>query len=171
MQGLFGENYGKSAVLSECRTYRYLLGRKWDDGPCVTWLMLNPSTADADVDDHTIRKCVGFSRRWGFGRLIVVNLFALRATDPRFLAKNLDPVGPENDFYICEALREARQVICAWGCEQHLTTVKLKQRVKDVCWHFPKDLPAKCLGFRKDDAPKHPLTLSYETKLVQFKRA
>ncbi|MDB5297796.1 MAG: hypothetical protein JWO31_3779 [Phycisphaerales bacterium] len=73
-----------AAVLSPCERYRYVLHRWWDESkPAVCWLMLNPSTADAATDDPTIRKCCGFARAWGAGGIAVVNLFALRATDPR----------------------------------------------------------------------------------------
>jgi hypothetical protein len=70
------------ADLSDCGTYRYRLGRRWAEGPVDVWIMLNPSTADATVDDRTIGRCMEFSRRWGAGALVVGNLFALRATDP-----------------------------------------------------------------------------------------
>ena len=162
-----GANEGlDGAVLSACGTYRYRLDRWWDDGTCVTWLMLNPSTADATIDDPTIRKCMGFSKRWGFGRMIAVNLFALRATDPRKLAKNTDPVGPENDWYIRQAFKDSRQVVCAWGCLQHLTP-NLRPRIRRVLSlaieeYLPDDIVT--LGYRKDGAPRHPLMLGYDSE-------
>lgn len=104
-----------SAVISECGTYRYRLERSWDTGkPCGVFVMLNPSVANADLDDPTIRRCVGFARAWGWGRLVVVNLFAYRATDPKELKAAVDPVGPENDRHIREAVAD-RPVVCAWG--------------------------------------------------------
>lgn len=164
----------RAAEISPCGTYRYQLKRRWDDGKCVAWLMLNPSTADALQDDATIRKCMGFSKRWGYGRMIVVNLFALRSTDPRALVRNTDPVGIDNDYWIIRSLKDgARECICAWGCQQHLTTPKLRGRIRGVMELFGKDgvcgfPPAMCLGYRKDGAPRHPLILAYETPREPF---
>lgn len=165
---LFPELGEDTAVFSPCQTYRYFLRRDWDDGRCIAWLMLNPSTATATVNDPTIRKCIGFSKRWGYARLIVVNLFALRSTDPRGLARNTDPVGPENDYWIAQAANESREVVCAWGCMQHLTG-KLADRVPHVSGIVSKlDKPLTCLGYRKDGTPRHPLMVAYETPRVEF---
>lgn len=168
---LFTDISPGSAVFSPCGTYRYQLRREWGDGEGVAWLMLNPSTATAEEDDPTIRKCVGFSKRWGFGRMVVVNLFALRSTDPRALAKNTDPVGVHNDYHILKALTPCPQVICAWGCQQHLTTPALKARPARVMDLIQREIVActpMCLGLRKDGAPRHPLMLAYETERVNF---
>ena len=164
---LFPET-ASSAVFSPCGAYRYRLDRRWDDGKCVAFLMLNPSTADAEVDDPTIRRCVGFAQRWGYGRLIVVNLFALRSTDPRALARHTNPVGVENDYHIIDAMREARECVCAWGCQQHLTTPKLKQRPESVLNMIRAHAPTVCLGLRKDGAPRHPLMLGYGVERLLF---
>lgn len=104
----------RSAVISADGAYRYRLDRRWRAGAAVAWVMLNPSTADADAEDATSRRCAAFSRSWGFGALSVVNLYALRATDPAELWLAKDPVGPENDRYIAEALTGAA-VVAAWG--------------------------------------------------------
>src|SRR5262245_13227298 len=104
-----------SAELSPCGRYRYALTRTWGDPKkVVCWVMLNPSTADADQDDPTIRRCLGFSRAWGAGGLVVVNLFALRATDPDQLRIAADPVGPDNDSHLSTAAF-GRLVVAAWG--------------------------------------------------------
>lgn len=96
--------------------YRYWLSRTWDErGEPMAWIMLNPSTADASVDDPTIRRCMGFAKAWGFGSLWVVNLFALRSTDPAALRTHPDPVGPRNDEFIREAAQHASLVVAAWG--------------------------------------------------------
>src|SRR3989449_11540410 len=105
------------ACFSRCGTYRYALWRRWAAGPQVLFVMLNPSTADAQRDDPTIRRCIGFARRWGCGGIEVVNLFALRATDPRRLRYTRDPVGPENVAHLARAAGRASLVGAAWGAD------------------------------------------------------
>jgi hypothetical protein len=106
-----------AATLSACGRYRYTLRRDLDTrpGPTVAFVMLNPSTADAATDDPTLRRVQGFARRLGAARLLVVNLFAWRATSPRALAAAADPVGPKNRAAVRAALRAADHVIAAWG--------------------------------------------------------
>jgi len=96
MNALFAGFDGRGTELSPCGIYRYTLTREWEDGRCVAWLMFNPSNADATDDDATIRKCIGFSKRWGYGRMAVVNLYGVRSRDPKTVAKTADPVGPLN---------------------------------------------------------------------------
>src|SRR4051794_16373452 len=104
------------AVLSPDGQYRYRLERTWEArAGTVTWIMLNPSTADAEVDDPTLTRCLSFTRAAGWGRLLVVNLFALRSTDPAQLAQHADPVGPRNLDHVREALQEANLIVAAWG--------------------------------------------------------
>lgn len=106
----------KSAILSADRKYRYVLTRIWDETkPTVVFIGLNPSTADEEVDDKTIRKCIGYAKRWGYGKLIMVNLFAFRSTDPSMLKRVEDPVGPDNDSYIQKCVSESNLVIACWG--------------------------------------------------------
>lgn len=110
---LFGA--GK-AVFSADRAYRYRLSRIWgSSGTHAVWVMLNPSTADALADDATIRRVMAFTKAWGLGGLTVVNLFALRATDPRELRRHPDPAGPANDQFIAGALDSSVVVVAAWG--------------------------------------------------------
>src|SRR5947209_16246810 len=104
------------AIFDSTGTYRYSLWRQWStDCPPVAFIMLNPSTADDRKDDPTIRRCIGFARAWGFGALEVVNLFAYRATDWSKLLEVDDPVGPENDDYIVQAVERCPCVVAAWG--------------------------------------------------------
>lgn len=108
----------RNAELSPCGLYRYWLWRKWSDGgKRVTFVMLNPSTADALMDDPTIRKCVGFAKRLGFDELFVVNLFAYRATEPKELQRVGWRIaeGPANDNHTATACMLASLVIAAWG--------------------------------------------------------
>src|SRR5581483_9586135 len=95
--------------------YRYSLARFFGDGGVVNFIMLNPSTADAETDDPTIRRCLGFAKAWGYGTLVVTNLFAYRATDPAELAKAGDPVGPDNDTRLWSEAQLSDLVVCAWG--------------------------------------------------------
>lgn len=105
-----------SAIISDDGVYRYRLEREWDaERDKVAFLMLNPSTADATADDPTIRRCVGFAKSWGFGGIIVGNLFALRATSPRALYGHPDPVGPENDEHLRRIALDSETIVCAWG--------------------------------------------------------
>ncbi len=116
MLDLFSKEPMSSAILSGCGAYRYRLDRQWDaEKPKLAFLMLNPSTADASQDDPTIRRCIGFAKAWGFGSLIVGNLFALRSTDPKALYSHSDPIGPDNDRHLLAIAKSARKIICAWG--------------------------------------------------------
>jgi hypothetical protein len=106
----------RAAVISACGLYRYTLTRRWDGlGGLINWIMLNPSTADASLDDPTIRRCVGFSKGWGYGAMVVTNLFAYRSTDPKAMKAAGDPVGPENDSYVMEWARASARVVLAYG--------------------------------------------------------
>ena len=147
-----------SAVLSECGTYRYELRRRWDPaGPVCAWVMLNPSTADAHRDDPTIRRCVGLSRSWGDAAIIVVNLYALRATHPRNLSSHPDPVGEDNDTWITLAASAAHRVVCAWGGHE-LANHRASQVTEIlVRTSIPTRHALSCLGLTTRGAPRHPL--------------
>ena len=146
----------RDAIISDCGVYRYLLQRSWDvRRQAVCFVMLNPSTADATLDDPTIRRCLGFASDLGFGQLEVVNLFALRATDPRMLRQHPDPTGPENDALISQAARVCQMTICAWG-----NRGKYKDRDKIVL-RLLRDNGAVpfALKLTKSGCPSHPLYL------------
>ncbi len=154
----------KSAVISPCGTYRYELRRQWGPEPPVGWVMLNPSTADAELDDPTIRRCISFSGAWGAGGIVVVNLYALRATDPGELARHHYPVGPENDRYWRAVADECSSVVCAWGA--HPQAVEVARAVMYALrQHREKTW---CLGTTKTGAPRHPLYVKSATELVRF---
>src|ERR687887_2165343 len=104
------------AVFSRCRRWRYLLWRRWDAArPVANFLMLNPSTADEFKLDPSCTRARRYAQRWGFGALIVTNLFGWRATDPAEMKAVREPVGRANDAAILRAAREAAIVVCAWG--------------------------------------------------------
>jgi hypothetical protein len=116
------EAVSRDARISECGRYRYELSRIWDHSKVVrpsiiNFCMLNPSTADATQDDATIRRCIGYAKGWGYGGLVVTNLYAFRATDPKDLwaARHHERVGPDNDRTLLEVATKADLVICAWG--------------------------------------------------------
>ena len=123
--------------------------------------MLNPSTADAEIDDPTIRRCKSFAQREGCSTLEVVNLYAYRATDPKQLWQVFDPIGPENDRYISEAVARADVVIAAWGAHAK------RLRAKSVARHIPD---AFALGFTIQGVPRHPLYLKSDAPLIHLDR-
>lgn len=154
------------AVLSECGTYRYELGG--DIGPSepllaasrpvkiVLWIMLNPSTADADGDDNTLRTIVKFSEIWGYTKVMVGNLYAFRTKDPKVLMRAMkagtDVVGPLNNIHLTQMVDRVRktsgEVIAAWGGNAKHGRVK---EVVDIAGEM------RCLRVNGDGSPVHPL--------------
>lgn len=145
------------ALLSPDGRYRYWLTREWGPGMRVCWVMLNPSTADASIDDPTIRRCIAFSKRWGFGSLIVVNLWAARATDPKALLALGDPVGPMNAEAIDLAVNGSALVILAWGAFAARMAAAERLRLHPEASAKAALVPVACLGRTKDGHPRHPL--------------
>ena len=145
-----------TATFSSCGFYRYSLTREIGSGSGVcNFVMLNPSTADAAEDDPTIRRCVGFSRAWGYAELVVTNLFAYRSTDPTALATAADPIGPDNDAALLKNASRADVVVCAWGCGG-----KLADRWKAVHQLLTgAGIPLTLLRLTKSGHPSHPLYL------------
>lgn len=139
------------AVLSDDRTYRYRLWRQWDvSKPTLAFVMLNPSTADETDDDPTIRRCLGYAKDWGYGSLVVGNLFALRSPDPERLREHDAPVGPENDAHLEAIAAEADRVVAAWGANG-----SLHDRAREVADLLAGELVA--LETTKSGHPVHPL--------------
>lgn len=151
----------RTATISPCNLYRYMLRRIWDDTlpPCY-WIMLNPSTADDKQDDPTIRRVVGFSRGWGFGSANVLNLFALRSPNPQDLIDSeeagIDIVGPDNDRHI-DSISDTATVIAAWGAHPMAAW-----RAFDVRKRFGNRL--LCLGTTQGGHPRHPLYVKSDTQ-------
>ncbi len=157
---------GAGALLSPCRTYRYLLVRRvsdrlFDRGVCV-FVMLNPSTADESADDATVRRCVGFARSLGKRWLLVANLFALRSRSPKNLRVapgSPDPVGPDNDRILaelCRGLSADDVLLAAWGIHGGLhgrgdAVLRLMREASPV--------PPQALGVTASGMPRHPLYL------------
>lgn len=160
------EDDRRAATLSSDRTYRYRLRRTWDaDKPPVAFIMLNPSTADETEDDPTVRRCIGYARDWGYGTLLVGNLFALRATDPDKLYEHPAPIGPENDRHLVEIANEAEVVVAAWGAHGGLA-----DRGPDVANNISHaaltDIYA--LGTTAEGHPVHPLYQPKDVDLEVF---
>ena len=172
-----------TAELSPDGVHRYKLTRRWGDGDrAVTWVLLNPSTATADVDDPTIRRCTGYAQRWGFDRLTIVNIFAIRSTDWRAVCDGLptrdatgsgpgdrsaphhDPVGgPRNDHAILEAARDAEFVVAAWG--SHGSERGRAAQVRSLL----ADFDLWCLKIVSEHEPGHPLYLRGDLTPIPYR--
>lgn len=165
---LLGES---TATFSLCYTYRYALTRRWGDGPLAAWVMLNPSTANAFVEDPTIRRCMAFARSWSAGGIVIHNLFALRSTDPKNLYGHPDPVGPDNDFAIASTFStdgpEVGPVIAAWGAHGSLNgRAGQVRRLLEA-----RGVRPLCLGTTKRGQPRHPLYVRGDTAAVDYRAA
>ena len=162
-----------SAIISNCGTFRYRLDREIIAGnnKAVAWIMVNPSTADATLNDQTIKKVIGFSERNGFGRAIVGNIFAYRATDVRELESTNDPVGPDNDTHLQRIIDESDKIIVAWGSIDKVPAIwRFRWSVVyDMIINSGGRLPF-CLGSCKNGHPKHPQMLGYNTPLTIWSR-
>lgn len=160
----------RTATISPCGTYRYDLTRRWADGPIALWIMLNPSTADAIEDDPTIRRCISFSKREGCGKLVVVNLYAFRSTDPKALLAATDAVGPQNHDTIryWMSLPQTSAVVAAWGAwpttQRHAPA---RPAVEQFARQYEQSL--RCLGTTKAGAPRHPLYVKGDQPLLPLK--
>lgn len=156
-----------SAVISSCGQYRYTLRRTIQPhgfNACV--IMVNPSTADATANDATIRKLMGFGKRFQWGEMTVVNKFAYRATDVKQLRVAAKPIGLLNDGHILEAMLLANIIVVAWGSLGKLPPA-LQQRWRSiVALAGALDKPLYCLGTCDDGHPKHPVMLSYANQLT-----
>lgn len=141
--------------------YRYYLTRRWDvTRPMLCWIMLNPSTADAFTNDHTIMKCMHYAQLWDFGGISVVNLFAFRTLSPLVLRQYAgDVIGPDNWRWVITFAAGARKIVCAWGA--HGDYMKRGATVRNSL----KDFPLYKLGTCLNGEPQHPLRLPYSRKL------
>ena len=140
--------------------YRYLLWREWNtNNKTISFIMLNPNSADADINDPTITRCINFAQSWGYGRLEVVNMFAYRTSKPSLLKKAVEPIGSDNDRFIVESVERCDRVILAWGNhgkwqKQDLYVLQLLKSYKHLY----------SLGITKQGCPRHPLYLCSTTK-------
>lgn len=155
---LFTDPSFVTAEFSPCRTWRYVLRRRWDVGkPAIGFILLNPSTADEMLDDPTIRRCIGYAKRWGHGGLVLGNVFALRSTDPAALRTHPNPIGPDNDKAILRIVAEADgNVVCGWG--MHGAFMNRGERVMELIRYYGQATP-KALSMTSTGQPGHPLYL------------
>jgi len=153
----------KNATFSSCRTYRYSLSRVWDKKKkYVLFIGLNPSTANEEADDPTIRRCVNYAKDWGYGGFMMVNLFAYRTTLPSNLKKVKYPIGSKNDKYIVILSKKADITVAVWG-----NNGNLYNRDKQVL-NLVSSL--MCLKINKSGQPAHPLYLKKDLKLINYTR-
>lgn len=148
--------------------YRFTLHRRWANGPLLAWVMLNPSTADEKKDDPTIQRIMRFSYRWGYGALVVVNLYPFRSSHPREMKKwrdkidwaSLEPSAERTAYYrnagiAAKAAAEADGVVVAWGATAFINDVKYWCDLAEI--EADREIDWLCLGVTQDGAPKHPL--------------
>lgn len=148
--------------------YRYWLRRTWGDGDNVCFVMLNPSIADHKIDDPTIRRCIAFGKRWGYGGLVVVNLFAYRTKNPSVLKEkstSVDVVGPRNDDHLIRAAKRSAKIVLAWGNSGSL--LGRGKEVADTLASMQTDA-LHCLAQTKRGHPFHPLYVPANKRLVRY---
>ena len=167
MEALESRAIQADARLSECGRYRYRLWRRWAEGPQALFILLNPSTADAHVDDPTLRRCMSFAQREGCAALEVVNLMAWRATSPADLPS--DPIracGPENLDHIRAAVVSTHgPIIAGWGA--HPMAATLAGALLTELRAMGRQVHA--LRLTKSGAPGHPLYIPKEAPLIAFR--
>jgi hypothetical protein len=161
------------AIFSPDRRYRYTLSRLWGHGPTLTFILLNPSTADALNDDPTIRRCMRYAEREGYTGVVILNLFALRSTDPRALLDAVrdcaDPIGPDNRVML-QGMCVRRQVVAAWGthASHRLLRGQADWTRTMLAARQPSGYGALCFGRTADGSPKHPLYLRSDAMLEAY---
>lgn len=154
MSLLFPIGDEKGAEFSPCRKWRYTLWRQWnfpEDRPVksIAFIGLNPSTADEEVEDNTVRRCINFSKDWGFDRYYMLNAYASRDTDPAGMKRAQEPIGEGNDEALARIAASVEMIIGAWG--SHCT----RERQKAVCEVVGRKI--YCLGWTDGGFPRHPL--------------
>lgn len=152
------------AIYSDCEKYRFQLSIIWDrTKPSINFLMLNPSTATEKENDPTVEGCEQRARAWRFGGLVVTNIFAIRATDPREMLSHPEPVGPGNDYFIIESARECAQTVAAWG--NHGSHKSRSTAVLEMLRTY--EIKTWALAVNKTGEPKHPLYVARNVPAVR----
>ena len=157
----------RGATFSPCERYRFTLDRTWDARrPLAVFIGVNPSTATAELEDPTIRRCIAFAKAAGCGRFRMLNLFAWRATDVNELLGNPAHT-PENDAAILAGVAGARFVVCAWGAKSGLVGRLVRERA-DAVLELLKGRELYCLSVTNDGSPAHPLYLPKTLKPIPY---
>ncbi len=156
-------------IFSAERAYRYVLRRQCSDAVAETprriaWIGLNPSTADEVTLDQTLATVCRYSKKWGFSEVIMLNLFAFRATDPRNLKRAEDPIGPDNDRHLLTEVSAAERVIACWG--DHGRFSGRDEEVSDLL--RADGVAFECLQRNKSGTPRHPLYLKAGIKTKSY---
>ena len=148
------------AEFSLCRKYRYALWRRWKhNAPYVLFIGLNPSTANENEDDPTIRRCKRFASDWGYGAIYMANLFALRSTNPKNMLAHDEPIGANNDLVLTTLAHNSALIVCAWGAQGgHM---ERDEHVKALLSQYE----LFCLGVTKTGKPRHPLYIRADKQL------
>lgn len=159
----------RGALFSDDRVYRWRLWRRWEPHAHeLLMIMLNPSTADEKTNDPTVERCQVRAIEMGYGSLVVVNIFALRSTDPRALYAHRDPVGEHNDYTILDCALGAAMVLCAWGT--HGAHMARGREVESMLRRRPNiGKKLHVLGLNADGSPKHPLYIGYAVRPARWK--
>ncbi|WP_308689102.1 DUF1643 domain-containing protein [uncultured Streptococcus sp.] len=152
----------KKAIISKDKIYRYKLSRTWDSTkPTILFIGLNPSIADENVDDPTITRCINFAKDWGYGTLLMANLFAFRSTYPKDIYLIDDPIGKDNDHYLLECVTQSDLIVACWG--NNGTYMNREKVIKELVPNL------YCLQKNKNvNLPNHPLRLPRNIDPVPF---
>lgn len=154
----------KGAILSSCKKHRLQLWREWDFNlPKVLFIMLNPSTADHEQDDPTLRRCIDFAKQWGYGGLYIGNLYSLRAADPKTLVKVSKFNHRDNHKHIVSIAQQCQLVVCAWG---NYPIIKKLGTPLNILKQLNQKL--HCIDLSKTGTPKHPLYLKKSLTPIPF---
>jgi hypothetical protein len=160
------------ALISPCGKYRYWLTRRWGQGKLLPYIMLNPSTADALKDDQTVRRCMFFARRLGYDGILVLNLYAFRATQPKDLeaaaAAGVNVVGPENLRWVEELTKDSMEVVLAWGGMTFKEMDHHGEVILATLSALPRDVTYLCLGATANESPRHPSRLGNEARFEEY---
>lgn len=162
-------SFESGAYFSPCSTWRYALWRQWDYANNVMFIGLNPSTADERTNDMTITKCIGYAKRWGFGGIYMLNLFAFVSTMPEGMYLADDPIGPGNDEALSYYRTKVGLVVAAWGGSvpvRYRPRIRWQSRIQQVLECIGR--PVECLGRTNDGSPRHPSRLGYDTPRELF---
>lgn len=151
----------KKANISKDKIYRYTLSRTWDSTkPTVLFIGLNPSIADENIDDPTVTRCINFAKDWGYGTLLMANLFAYRTTYPKEIYLIDDPIGKDNDYYLLECVKQSDLIVACWG--NNGTYMDREKIIKELVPNL------YCLQKNKNGTPHHPLRLPRNINPIPF---